>query len=221
VRVAIADDSTLFREGLAALLVTAGSRITATAGTGAEILRLVEHDPPDVVILDIRMPPTFTDEGIMTALELRARHAGVGILVLSTYAQADYAMRLLQTHTAGIGYLLKDRVDDLTALRGALERLAAGESVVDPEIVSGLLHHRLVDTQIDGLTEREREVLRLMAEGRSNSGISASLFVSPKTVETHAAAVFTKLGLYAAPADNRRVLAVLTFLRSAAAGSAA
>jgi DNA-binding NarL/FixJ family response regulator len=167
-----------------------------------------------VVILDIRMPPTFTDEGLVSAERLREAHPGLAILVLSTYAETPYAVRLLQNGPAGIGYLLKDRVADAGTLQDALSRLAEGESVIDPEIISKLVARERLTTELDRLTDRERDVLQLMAEGRSNNGIGQRLYLSPKTVEAHVAAVFTKLGLSAGSQDNRRVLAVLTWLRS-------
>jgi DNA-binding NarL/FixJ family response regulator len=167
----------------------------------------------DAAILDIRMPPTFTDEGLAAAVELRQRFPDMGVLVLSTYAEAAFAERLLSASPRGVGYLLKDRVDDASALRESLERVRGGGSVVDPEIVSMLLDRRHQETQVNRLTERERDVLTLMAEGRSNAAIARQLFLGAKTVEAHIAAVFTKLGLGPASDDNRRVLAVLTWLR--------
>jgi DNA-binding NarL/FixJ family response regulator len=214
VRVALADDSALFRNGLALLLTTAGVEITAQARTGNELLARIASDPPDVVVLDIRMPPTFTDEGLTTAERVRARHPGVGVLVLSVYGETPYALRLLRDGPHGIGYLLKDRVDDLRTLKDALDRVAAGESIVDQSIVARLLERQQRVSVLDALTSRERDVLRLMAEGRSNQGIAQQLYLSLKTVEAHAASLFAKLGLRTAPDDNRRVLAVLTWLRA-------
>jgi DNA-binding NarL/FixJ family response regulator len=214
VRVAIADDSTLFRRGLALLLQDTGVEVTTEARTGDELVARVAGDPPDVAILDIRMPPTFTDEGLTGAEQLRAAHPGQAILVLSTYAETPYALRLLQNGPAGLGYLLKDRVADAATLHDALIRLIGGESVVDPEIITKLVARERLTSDLDRLTERERDVLHLMAEGRSNAGIGKRLYVSPKTVEAHVAAVFSKLGLPAGTEDNRRVLAVLTWLRS-------
>jgi DNA-binding NarL/FixJ family response regulator len=217
VRVALADDSALFRRGLAALLTSSGIDVTADTGTGAELLGAVAADPPDVVVLDVRMPPTFTDEGLITAKQLRQRHPDLGVLVLSTYAETSYAAQLLADGSRRLGYLLKDRVADPQALCDALFRIVAGECVVDPEIVARLLNRRRVANVLDSLTEREREVLRLMAEGRSNARIANELYLSPKTVESHVAAVFTKLGLHPAVDDNRRVLAVLAWLRATGA----
>lgn len=214
-RVALADDSALFRGGLAMLLSAAGAQVTAQAASGAEMLCLIDAEPPEAVVLDIRMPPTYTDEGLVTAERLRASHPGVGVLVLSTYPQTSYAVRLFESCRSGVGYLLKDHVDDVGTLCDALTRVAAGENVVDPGIVSRLLARGRAGgaTGLAGLTGREREVLRLMAEGRSNSGIGRRLFLSPKTVEAHVNRVFMKLGLHATPDDNRRVLAVLAWLR--------
>jgi DNA-binding NarL/FixJ family response regulator len=213
VRVALADDSALFRRGLAALLEATGVTVTAQLPSGVELVRAVAVDPPDAVVLDLRMPPTFTDEGLVAAEQLRGRHPSLGILVLSTYAEVTYAARLLETGTRHVGYLLKDRVEDSEALRDALVRVVAGESVVDPDIVRRLLGRQRRTAAVDQLTAREREVLGLMAEGRSNQRIGRDLFLSAKTVETHIAAVFAKLGLPPSADDNRRVLAVLTWLR--------
>ena len=211
-RVALADDSALFRRGLELLLSSTGVEVTAAVRTGDELLARIAGDLPDAVIVDIRMPPTFTDEGLRTADAVRAAHPGIGVLVLSTYAETPYAVRLLQGGSRGVGYLLKDRVDDPEALHDALRRVVAGESVIDPDIVARLVA-RPGRTPLDELTAREREVLSLMAQGRSNAGIGQALFLSPKTVETHVASVFVKLAIPAASDDNRRVLAVLTWLR--------
>lgn len=212
-RVALADDSALFRRGLATLLEASGVTVSAQVASGVELLPAVADDPPDAVVLDLRMPPTFTDEGLVAAEHLRARHPSLGILVLSTYAEVAYAARLLETGAHHVGYLLKDRVEDSDALHDALVRVVAGESVVDPDIVRRLLARRRTTAAVDQLTPREREVLGLMAEGRSNQRIGRELFLSAKTVETHIAAVFAKLGLQQGSDDNRRVLAVLTWLR--------
>jgi DNA-binding NarL/FixJ family response regulator len=214
VRVALADDSALFRRGLATLLEAAGVTVTAQVPTGVELVRAVAVDPPDAVVLDLRMPPTFTDEGLVAAEVLRARHPALGVLVLSTYAEVTYAARLLESGTGHVGYLLKDRVEDSDALRDALARIVAGESVIDPDIVRRLLGRQRRTSAVDQLTARERDVLRLMAEGRSNARIGRELYLSPKTVETHIAALFSKLGLPQSPDDNRRVLAVLSHLRA-------
>jgi DNA-binding NarL/FixJ family response regulator len=211
-RVAIADDSALFRDGLTQLLTAADMRVVAEAKSGDELLVRISADPPDAAILDIRMPPTFTDEGIRTAGEIRSRFPGVAILVLSTYAETSYALTLLRDGAAGMGYLLKDRVDSVQALIDALTRLVAGESVIDPDIVTRLLA-RPGRSRLDTLTSRESEVLAMMAEGRSTIGISEQLHVSPKTVESQVSSIFTKLDLPSAADTNRRVLAVLTWLR--------
>ena len=212
-RVALADDSALFRRGLATLLEASGVAVTAAVPSGSELLVAVAADPPDAVVLDLRMPPTFTDEGLVTAEQLRARFPTLGVLVLSTYAEVSYAARLLSSGPTHVGYLLKDRVEDSDALLDALRRIVAGEAVVDPDIVARLMGRSRTATAVDSLTAREQDVLRAMAEGRSNAAIGKELFLSPKTVETHIAAVFSKLGLPQSSDDNRRVLAVLTFLR--------
>jgi DNA-binding NarL/FixJ family response regulator len=213
VRIGLADDSALFRSGLASLLNTAGHEIVVQARSGDELLARLSAVAVDVVIIDIRMPPTFTDEGLQAAAAVRAGFPDVGILLLSTYAQPDYAARLLQLHGAAVGYLLKDRVDDVATLVGALERLVAGESVVDPGIVDRLFARPRGADELARLTRREQDILRLMAEGRSNAGISQELYLSVKTVETHIAALFAKLGLQSDTTVNRRVLAVLSWLR--------
>jgi DNA-binding NarL/FixJ family response regulator len=218
VRVALVDDSALFRRGLAMLLATVGVEVTAQASTSDEILQSVASCPPDVVVLDVRLPPSFTDEGLLVAELLQARHPGIGVLILSTYAVSGYATRLLQNGSRGTGYLLKDRVDDIDALRDALARVAAGQSVIDPELVSRLLAGHRRATELDRLSQREKEVLKLIAEGRSNAAVSQRLHLSAKTVEGHVAGLFAKLGLPAAADDNRRVLAALKWLRAGGAG---
>lgn len=212
-RVALADDSALFRKGLAALLGASGVEVTTGVASGVDLVQAVAVDLPDAVVLDLRMPPTFTDEGLVTAERLRAEHPALGILVLSTYAEVAYAARLLQSGTRHVGYLLKDRVEDSDALLDALRRVVAGESVVDPDIVRRLMGRQRITQTVELLTPREREVLQLMAEGRSNAAIGKELYLSAKTVETHIAQVFAKLGLPQSSDDNRRVLAVLTYLR--------
>jgi DNA-binding NarL/FixJ family response regulator len=214
VRVALADDSALFRQGLALLLSSVGVVVSAQASTPDDLLRQLARDPPDAAILDIRMPPTYTDEGLELAERLRGLHPCTGVLVLSTYAVTAYAERLLESGTRGVGYMLKDRVDDVEALCDALARVVAGELVVDPEIVASLLARERRAAELDSLTERERAVLRLMAEGRSNSGIGQRLHLSQKTVEAHVATLLAKLGLPPTAEDNRRVLAVLKWLRA-------
>ena len=214
-RVAIAEDSGLFRSSLALLLRSLGAEVTASVASGAELLVTIGAGPPDVVILDIRMPPSFSDEGIRTAQEIRGLHPDTGILVLSTYAETSYASQLLDTVHSGVGYLLKDNVTDADALMESLGRVAAGETVVDPAIVRRLLARKREPSAMDTLNERELAVLRHMAEGRSNLGIAKELYLSARTVETHVTSVFTKLGLTPSDTENNRVRAVLTFLRSA------
>jgi DNA-binding NarL/FixJ family response regulator len=215
VRIAIAEDSGLFRSSLALLLRSLGAEVTASVASGAELLTAVRDNPPDVVMLDIRMPPTFSDEGIRTAQAIRGLHPDTGILVLSTYAETSYASQLLETVRSGVGYLLKDNVTDADALMESLERVAAGETVIDPAIVRRLLGRKRKPSVMDTLNEREVAVLRHMAEGRSNLGIAKELYLSARTVETHVTSVFTKLGLTPSDTENNRVRAVLTFLRSA------
>jgi DNA-binding NarL/FixJ family response regulator len=214
-RVAIADDSALLRQGLARLLTDDGCEVVATVGDAAGLVRAVELDAPDAVIVDIRMPPTHTDEGIVAAQTIRERHPDVAILVLSSYLESEFATRLLRDVPARAGYLLKERVSDVGVVLDALRRLVDGECVIDPTIVSRLLRRASrVVTGFESLTEREREVLALMAEGRSNGAISEKLFLSKKTVEAHVRSIFVKLDLAVSPDDDRRVLAVLTMLRS-------
>ncbi len=213
-RVAIADDSGLFRSSLALLLQASGAEVTASVSSGTELIVVVRSQPPDAVILDIQMPPTFTDEGIRTAAQLRQAYPGLGILVLSTYAETTYASQLLEAVDSGVGYLLKDKVTDIDALMDGLARVSAGEQVIDHSIVMRLLTRNRKSTRLDTLNERERAVLRLMAEGRSNLGIANVLFLSPRTVENHVTGVFAKLDLDYCDTDNNRVRAVLTFLRS-------
>jgi DNA-binding NarL/FixJ family response regulator len=211
----IADDEVLLRDGLDRLLTEAGFDVVGKAGTAHELRREVELARPDVVIVDIKMPPTHTDEGLIAAQEIRASHPDVGVLVLSHYLQSHYAMRLIEQHPGGVGYLLKERVSGVGVLADALARVHDGECVVDPTIVSRLLSRARPASPVGQLTEREREVLALMAEGRSNTGICERLALSPKTVEGHVTNIFLKLGVGESADDHRRVLAVLTYLRSA------
>lgn len=212
-RVVIADDTMLVRSGLALLLAQAGMETVGEAADATTLLRLVATTRPDVAIVDIRMPPTHTDEGIVAAGRIREQFPDVAVLVLSQYLESSYAMRLLDEDRGSVGYLLKDRITDLEAVTGALRRLVAGECVLDPEIVSRLLRRARVRGPLDDLTDREREVLALMAEGRSNRAISETLRVGLKTLETHVGRIFTKLGIDSTTDGHRRVLAVLTYLR--------
>jgi DNA-binding NarL/FixJ family response regulator len=214
-RLAIAEDSGLFRSSLKLLLEASGIEVTAGVASGAQLLAAIGPSPPDAAILDIRMPPTFTDEGISTAAELRRRYPRIGILMLSTYAETSYASQLLETVPTGAGYLLKDNVTDAGTLLDSLARVADGETVIDPTIVRRLLQRNRKPSRIDALNEREREVLRHMAEGRSNLGIAKELFLSARTVEAHVTSIFIKLGLDQAETDNNRVRAVLAYLRAA------
>jgi DNA-binding NarL/FixJ family response regulator len=214
-RLAIAEDSGLFRSSLALLLEASGAEVIVSVPSGAELLAAIRTSSPDAVILDIRMPPSFTDEGIRTAHEIRRLYPRTGILVLSTYAETRYATELLETVSTGVGYLLKDNVTDADALMDSLARVADGETVIDPVIVRRLLQRNRKPSKIDRLNERERTVLRHMAEGRSNVGIAKQLFLSSRTVETHVTSVFSKLGLDQSDTENNRVRAVLAFLRSA------
>ncbi len=213
-RVVLADDAVLLREGLARVLADAGIEVAAQAGTAGDLLERVEKLRPHVAVVDIRMPPTHTDEGLVAAEEIRRRFPQVGVLLLSQYVEAEYALRLLNGAGERIGYLLKDRVLDVGDFVGALERVAAGETVVDPALVSQLVGRARESNPLDRLTVREREVLSLMAEGLTDRGISDRLFVTPNTVETHVRHIMGKLGLSVSAADNRRVRAVLVYLHS-------
>jgi DNA-binding NarL/FixJ family response regulator len=213
VRVVVAEDSVLLREGLTRLLEEAAVEVAAAVGDAENLLRAVEAEQPDAVIIDVRMPPTFTDEGLRAALLVRQRWPGIGVLVLSQWVEERYATELLASHgnnPAGVGYLLKDRVGDLDQFIDALRRVASGGSALDPEVVAQLLTRR--SRPLDTLTVRERQVLSLMAEGRSNSAIATRLVVGPGAVEKHVASIFAKLGLATTDSDNRRVLAVLAYL---------
>jgi DNA-binding NarL/FixJ family response regulator len=212
-RVVIADDAVLFREGLARVLEAAGLQV-AQVGDAERLLTLVHADPPEAVVVDIRMPPTHTTEGLDAARRLRTDHPDVGVLVLSQYVEPHHAMQLLEGGTQGVGYLLKDRVANVGEVVDAVRRVAGGGSVIDPEVVAQLVGRRRTRDPIKELSEREREVLTLMAEGRSNQAICQRLYLSPKTVEAHVRSIFTRLDLPATPDDHRRVLAVLAFLRA-------
>jgi DNA-binding NarL/FixJ family response regulator len=213
-RVALADDATVLREGLARVLAEAGIEVAAQVGTADELLTAIDQLGPDVAVVDIRMPPTWSDEGLAVAEEIRRRFPQVGVLLLSQYVEPEYALRLLEGGSERIGYLLKERILDIDDLVGALQRVAAGETVVDPALVSQLLDRSRADNPLDQLTRREREVLSLMAEGLTDRGIAERLFVTPNTVETHIRHIISKLDLPATSADNRRVRAVLAYLRS-------
>ena len=236
-RIAVADDSALFRAGLVLLLEASGAQVITQASSGAELIaRMFPRRPgplrplpagaaeipngpagtgrPDAVILDLRMPPTFTGEGISTAAEIRARDPGIGILVLSTFAEASYAGELMEAVGSGVGYLLKDNVTDAGHLVSQLERIVAGETVLDPTVVRRLLRRKRSTSTMETLNPRERDVLERMAEGRSNVGIAQDLHLSPRTVEAHVTNVFGKLGLGQTDTDNNRIRAVLAFLRS-------
>jgi DNA-binding NarL/FixJ family response regulator len=213
VRVVVADDAVILREGLARLLVEAGFEVVGQASDAAELLERIDATAPDVAIVDIRMPPTHTDEGLRAAAEIRSSHPGVGILVLSQYARPSYAIELLSNGTEGIGYLLKDRVSDLEELASSVRRVGEGGSVLDPSVVAQLVERpRPAHDPLEELTDRERDVLSLMAEGRSNKAIGQRLFITEHTVEKHVKSIFGKLRLPPSADDHRRVLAVLTFL---------
>jgi DNA-binding NarL/FixJ family response regulator len=213
-RLVLAEDSVLLREGLVRLLHEVGFEVVGQAGDGDEAVRLVRRERPDAAVLDIRMPPSFTDEGLRAAEAIREHDPSVGVLVLSQYVDPGYVMRLLGGGAEGMGYLLKDRVSDLEELADAVRRVGAGGCVVDPEVVTRLLHRPRQTSQLDALTERERGVLKLMAQGRSNHAIAVRLFLSEKTVEAHVRSIFTKLDLALSSDDHRRVLAVLRYLRA-------
>jgi DNA-binding NarL/FixJ family response regulator len=213
VRVVLAEDSVLLREGVARLLEEQGFDIVAQTGTADDLMLKVRSYSPNVVIVDIRMPPTHTDEGLRAAQEIRENHPDVGVLVLSQYVEPTYAMELLAESAEGVGYLLKDRVSNVDEFAAAVRRVGEGGSALDPAIVSQLVGRRRRDDPLDQLTPREREVLEHMAQGRSNQGIAEQLVVTERAVEKHVTSIFGKLRLPHAPEDHRRVLAVLTYLR--------
>lgn len=214
-RLVVAEDSLLFREGLARLLEDAGFDVVAQAGDSDELSQAVDTHRPELAIVDVRMPPTHTDEGLKAAIELRARHPSLNVLVLTHHVETYAAIRLLEANPAGVGYLLKDRVTDLHEFSEAVTRVGSGGSAIDPEVVARLLGRKRRDNPVSHLTERERQVLALIAEGRSNQSISEQLFISGRTVESHVTNILTKLGLLPSTEHDRRVLAVLTYLRSA------
>ena len=212
-RIVIADDAVLLREGAARLLEDSGFEVVAQAGDAEDLLRKVRAHKPDVAVIDIRMPPDNVDDGLRAALEIRSELPNVGLLLLSQYVEERYLSQLLADGAGGVGYLLKDRVADVERLSDAVRRVAEGGSVLDPEVVAHMLGRRERDEPLDELTPREREVLALMAEGRTNRAIAEDLVVSERAVERHVTAIFGKLGLTAGEGDHRRVLAVLAFLR--------
>jgi DNA-binding NarL/FixJ family response regulator len=214
-RVVVADDAVLFREGLVRILEGAGMRVVAQAGDRGSLLAAVEAEDPDAIITDIRMPPTGTTEGLDAAIQIRATHADTAVMVLSQYIETRHVARLFDDGAGGVGYLLKDRVADGQEFIDSLERLVEGSSVIDPQVIAQLMRRGRQGEELDRLTGREREILAAMAEGRSNSAIGRDFFLSPKTVETHVGAIFSKLGLEPAADDHRRVLAVLAYLRAA------
>jgi DNA-binding NarL/FixJ family response regulator len=213
VRVVIADDAVLIREGIAHVLTESGLEVVDQVGDADALLASVRDTRPDVALVDIRMPPTHTDEGLRAAREIRLRYPETAVLVLSQHLEPDYALRLVEERPEGVGYLMKERVGRVQQLLDAVQRVAAGECVVDRAVVDELLARRRRVDPLADLTRREREILALMAEGRSNQGICRTLWLSPKTVETHIRGAFAKLGIREAAEDNRRVLAVLTYLR--------
>jgi DNA-binding NarL/FixJ family response regulator len=213
-RVVIAEDSALLREGLVRLLEDRGHEVVAAVADAVSLLAAVAEHHPDVVVTDIRMPPTHTDEGLRAAAELRRHHPEIGVLVLSQYIETTYATALLAANAGGVGYLLKDRVADAAEFAGALERVAAGGTALDPEVITKLMRASRQVGGLGGLTPREREVLELMAQGRSNAAIAEAMVISSGAVEKHVASIFGKLGLPSSEADNRRVLAVLQYLRA-------
>ena len=213
-RVAIAEDSILLREGVARLLGDAGFDVVAQCDEGDDLLRKVDSHDVDIAIVDIRLPPTHNDEGLRAALEIRARHPSVGVLVLSQYVEVGLAMKLLAESSEGVGYLLKDRIGDVKDFIAAVRRVAAGGSAIDPIIVSTLLSRRRNNDPLTELTPREREVLELMATGSSNQGIADKLVITLRAVEKYVSSIFGKLGLPSTGSESRRVLAVLMFLRS-------
>jgi DNA-binding NarL/FixJ family response regulator len=217
-RVVVADDSPLLREGVAHVLAEDGIEVVAQVGDATSLVNAVERTQPDLAVIDVRMPPTQTDEGARAAVEIRSRHPEIGLLLLSQVIEAQYALTLLSEHPHGFGYLLKDRVLAIDDFLQSVHRVADGGTAIDPDVVSQLLGRRRAHDPLDELTPREREILALMAEGRSNHGICEKLFLSPKTVESHVHNIFAKLRITAAADDHRRVMAVLAYLRGESSG---
>jgi DNA-binding NarL/FixJ family response regulator len=215
-RIVIAEDQALLRQGVVRMLTDAGFEVVAEAADAPDLLRKVAAHKPDVAIVDVQMPPDNTDDGLRAALEIRASQPGVGVLVLSQYAEERYAVDLIGSNAEGVGYLLKDRVTDFSGFADAVRRVGAGGSVLDPTVVAHMLGRRRRDDPLEVLTAREREVIELMAQGRSNKGIAEVLVVTPHAVEKHVTSIFNKLDIAAGAEDHRRVLAVLTFLRGSA-----
>lgn len=213
-RLVIAEDSAILREGLVQLLVERGHDVVAKVGTADELIEAVKEFAPEVAVVDIRMPPTFTDEGLVAAVALRRSHPDVGVLVFSQWVETRYATELLAGNPEGVGYLLKDRVTDIGEFDDAVRRVAAGGTALDPEVVRQLIGNRRTSSTLDRLTPRESEVLALMAEGHSNSGLAQHLSISERAVEKHVSAIFTKLDLPPSQAHHRRVLAVVAYLNS-------
>ncbi|GAO06917.1 response regulator transcription factor [Streptomyces lydicamycinicus] len=212
-RIVMAEDSSLLREGLVQILTKFGHQVVAAVDNAPSLIAAVREHRPELALVDVRLPPGFKDEGLRAAIALRAEHPGLGVLVLSQYLDADYAAELLETNPSGVGYLLKDRVGDIPEFLGSVQRVADGETVIDTEIIRRLLGRRRGQSSVQSLTPREKEVLALMAEGRSNASIANSLSVSQAAVSKHIGNIFDKLGLPESGADHRRVLAVLAYLR--------
>jgi DNA-binding NarL/FixJ family response regulator len=213
-RVMLADDALLFREGMARILTDVGFTVTGQAGNGSTLLELVRADPPDVAVIDLRMPPTFAAEGLETAATIRSFAPGVGLMLLSQYVEVHHAIRLMTDFDGGVGYLLKDRVSDLDSFGADVRKVAGGETVIDPELVARLVARRRERDPLQVLTARERTVLGLMAQGLSNGAVAGDLHLAVKTVEAHVSSIFSKLGLTQDEREHRRVLAVLQFLRA-------
>jgi DNA-binding NarL/FixJ family response regulator len=212
-KVVIGEDQALLRQGIVSLLNAAGFEVVAEAADAPDLVRKVGAHKPDVAIVDVQMPPENTDDGLRAAIQIRSTHPDVGVLVLSQFAEERYAVDLIADDAAGVGYLLKDRVTDFTGFAEAVRRVGAGGTVLDPTVVSHMLGRRRREDPLETLTPREREVLELMAEGRSNKGIAEKLVVTPHAVEKHVTSIFSKLGVSSGTEDHRRVLAVLEFLR--------